>query len=229
MGRFPFRLFFMNVRYLIFTIVFLLLGHPVLVQAGVQTFHLSERYAKHQITFESKAPVEYIDGQVHRIQGDISLDTSRADLGLQGTIAIPVDAMDTGHAQRDDHLRSSDWMNAASFPTIRFVLDPPKLSDISNKGRDKWVVQAKGSFVMKGVTKKITAPVTLMLKTEGEEKKLFLNGRFSVLLSDFGIRGPTAMRMIGVRVGEEIRINLNMVAVADKGWTSLESHRKGKR
>lgn len=194
--------------------------------AAPVTYNLSERHGKNQIVFESKAPLEYIEGTVDRIEGQIGVDTSRPDLGISASIHIPVEAMDTGHLQRNEHLKSVDWMNAAAYPTIRFVLNPPLSGDVVKKSAGKWFVNAKGHFQMKGNSKMVTAPVTLEFKSAGGDDKVILKGRFSLRLSDFGIRGPAAVRLMGVRVSETVNVELNLVGVADKGWENLEPTRR---
>jgi polyisoprenoid-binding protein YceI len=212
-----------------FLVFLLLLGVKFVCLASAVTYNLSERHGKKQIVFESKAPLEYIEGTVGRIEGQIVVDTSRPDLGISASIHIPVEAMDTGHLQRNEHLKSVDWMNAANYPTLRFVLDPLSPRDISKKSQGKWFVNAAGQFQIKGDSKKVTAPVTLELKNVGGQDKLFLKGRFSLRLSDFGIRGPSAVRMMGVRVSETVNVDLNLVGVADKGWGNLDSARPRQR
>lgn len=206
----------------------LLLGLILTAQAAPITYNLSERHGKKQIVFESKAPLEYIEGRVDRIEGQVVVDTSRPDLGLTGSVHIPVEAMDTGHGQRNEHLKSAEWMNASIYPALRFVLDPMVSGDVIKKSDRKWFVQAKGNFSMKGQSKKISVPVTLELKTEGGEEKVTLQGRFSLKLSDFGIRGPSAVRMMGVRVSETVDIDLKLVGLADKGWGGLEKPRRNR-
>src|SRR5438046_1732413 len=49
-----------------------------------------------------------------------TLDLDDADLA-QSSIDVTIDAssIDTGTAQRDDHLRSADFFDVAKFPTLR--------------------------------------------------------------------------------------------------------------
>jgi polyisoprenoid-binding protein YceI len=185
------------------------------------TYNLSERNGKKQITFESKAPVEYVDGTVSRIEGQVEVDTSRPDLGLKGAVNVPVDSMETGLPKRDEHLHGPDWLNAATYPTIRFVLDTLSANDVKKKSKDTWFVNAVGLFTMKGISKRINVPMTLEIKKVGADEKLSLQGRFSLALADFNVRGPAAVRMVGVRVGEKVDVSIKLVGVRDKGWGQL--------
>ena len=63
-------------------------------------------------------------------------------------------SVDTGVAGRDNHLRSADFFEVAKYPDITF-----KSNKITKKGKS-WLVT--GDFTMKGVTKSITFPFTIV-------------------------------------------------------------------
>ena len=49
------------------------------------------------------------------------------DVGPDGTtieLSIDADSLDTGHATRDKHLRSTDFFHVAEHPQVRFSVDP---------------------------------------------------------------------------------------------------------
>jgi polyisoprenoid-binding protein YceI len=59
-------------------------------------------------------------------------------------------SIDTGVANRDNHLRSADFFEVEKFPEVTF-----KSTSVAKKGKD-WIVT--GDFTMKGVTKSISFP-----------------------------------------------------------------------
>lgn len=63
-------------------------------------------------------------------------------------------SVDTGVAGRDNHLRSADFFEVAKYPDITF-----KSTKITKKGKS-WLVT--GDFTMKGVTKSITFPFSIV-------------------------------------------------------------------
>ena len=73
-------------------------------------------------------------------------------------VTIKTGSIDTNHAERDKHLRSPDFLNAAKFPEAKFV------STALKKEGDKYLVT--GDFTLNGVTK----PITLDAKLTGECK-----------------------------------------------------------
>lgn len=201
----------------------LLLIAPAVVCARSRTYNLDGRNGKRQVTFESKAPVEYIEGEAEEVSGMISVDFERPDLGLRASISVPVDSMRTGMDQRDEHLRSREWLNAQAHPAIRFELDPSRAGKLKPRGKAAWAGTVEGTFFLKGVTKKISVPVTI---TRDGEERLIVEGRFSVRLADHNVRGPITMRIIGMKVSEIVQVSFRLVGVKDKGWDNVKPRRK---
>lgn len=178
-----------------------------LLQAIEKTYRFQDRNGKNQVRFYSEAPMENIDGEAGRISGSVSFDPQL--LTLNGSLSVPVVGMNTGMAMRDEHMRSKDWLDAATYPTIQFALLPLDKSAIRKGKNDSWLVSARGIFSLKGKQKEITTSVKMVLKN----KKLTIIGQFSVNLKEFGIKGPAAMNFIGARVGENVQVKLNLVGI----------------
>jgi polyisoprenoid-binding protein YceI len=126
--------------------------------------------------------------------------------------------METGIDMRDQHMRSSDWLDSDRYPVIRFDLGVLTPKDVIQKGKGKWFVQAKGDIVIKGIPKSISVPVDIRLDESSALKKVIIEGRFKIRLEDHGIRGPAAMRMIGVRVSPDVNVSFKLVGLAEKNW-----------
>ncbi len=181
------------------------------------SYSLSDANGKKQIVFESKAPVEYMEGTAEGITGTIVMDVSKPNLALQASVGVPVDRMQTGNEMRDEHMRSDAWLNAARYPGIRFELSPGSDTTVTKKGEGVWAVKADGLFTLKGVTKPVTVPLTL--KQSG--KKIFIDGRFTVHLEDYGVNGPIGIKMIGMKVSPDVQVVLNLTGAQDPGWGAL--------
>jgi polyisoprenoid-binding protein YceI len=201
----------------------LVLAFAGLAHARPMTFNLASANGPKQITFESRAPVEYIEGDAEEVGGSIDADFQKPGLGLHASISVPVTSMRTGLDQRDEHLRSTEWLDAEHYPAIRFELDPVVPQKISARGTNVWAGNVQGTFFLKGVTKKILVPVTI--SREGDEH-LVVEGRFPVKLSDYNIHGPITMRMIGMKVSETVQVAFKLVGVKDKGWDNVKASPK---
>lgn len=73
-------------------------------------------------------------------------------------VTIKTGSVDTNHAERDKHLRSADFLNAAKFPEAKFVS-----TEVKKEGE---TYKITGDFTLNGVTK----PITLDAKLMGEGK-----------------------------------------------------------
>lgn len=130
---------------------------------------------------------------------DATVTASQADFSdAKFELTAQATSINTGIGQRDDHLRSADFFDVATNPTITF-----KSTSLKKVSGDKF--QVTGDLTLHGVTK----PVTLDLWYRGTaenpmSKKPTAGFRVtgSIKRSDFGIgtKFPAAM------LGEEVAI-----------------------
>jgi len=191
-------------------------GTPV--SAKPKGYRFSNLYGKRQIIFYSKAPMESFEGVVGEVNGSLMVDFSKRNLGLKGTITIPVMSMQTGITLRDVHMRGNYWLRENRYPTIKLELDAPKYQLAKKKGKNKWYIETQGRFTLKGLTKTIDVPVTLTRKKDKKGNYIVIKGGFPINIKDHGIHGPLAMKMIGVKVSPIIKISLKLVAREMEGW-----------
>jgi polyisoprenoid-binding protein YceI len=100
------------------------------------------------VTFKiSHLGLSWSHGRFKDIGGEFSADPSDpAKAGFK--IAIKVDSLDTDNKQRDDHLRSPDFLNAKQFPLITFQSTAVKAVENG--------YEVTGDFTLHGTTKPIT-------------------------------------------------------------------------
>ena len=92
-----------------------------------------------------------------------------------------VKSVDTGVDRRDGHLRSKDFFEVETFPDMTF-----KSTKVEKKGKD-WLVT--GDFMMKGVTKQISFPFTVVgfKKDAKGAVKMGVTAETSINRRDFGV------------------------------------------
>lgn len=124
---------------------------------------------------------------------------------------IDVASIDTGVEQRDDHLRNSDFFDAPSHPTIRFVS-----KTIEAKGEAEYLV--RGDITIRGVTK----PIELEVELHGVSKNPWgktvagLSARGTVNRKDFGVSYNAVLEAGGVAVSEKVKIEIDAELVAEE-------------
>jgi len=121
---------------------------------------------------------------------------------------IEAGSIDTGVDQRDDHLRSPDFLDAARFPQLKFVS-----TGIKRNGAESVIT---GDLTLHGITK----PVTFKLEQEKALKDPWGNTRIASTASgklnrkDWGLTWNQALELGGVMVGEEVKFTLDVQVVA---------------
>ena len=101
-------------------------------------------------------------GRFNKLKGAFSLDAADPTAS-KFQLAIEAGSIDTNNAQRDGHLKSPDFLNAAEFPVITF--ESTKVA--TRQDGDKTVYDVTGNFTMHGVTKEVTLPLTKLGEGEG--------------------------------------------------------------
>lgn len=123
------------------------------------------------------------------------------------TGTIQTASIDTGVAQRDDHLRSPDFFDAAKFPTIIF-----KTKRVEQSGNQTTLI---ADFTMRGVTKEVRLPVTLNgpIKDQTGATRIGLEAKAKVNRQDYGIKFSQALESGVAMVGEQVDIHISAEAI----------------
>lgn len=138
-----------------------------------------------------------------------TLDLDPADI-TKASVSVEIEAasVDTGVADRDNHLRSADFFNAVEFPRLTFV------SKKVEKAGSKYAVH--GDLTIRGTTK----PVVLDVSYDGTAKDPWGNQRVAFTAStsvnrfDYGLTWNQALETGGLLVGDKIDIEIELQAVA---------------
>jgi polyisoprenoid-binding protein YceI len=140
---------------------------------------------------------------VSKVRGDES-DFTRSSVEA----TIDVSSIDTGTAERDDHLRSADFFDVERFPEIRFL--STRIEKVSG---DRY--RLTGELTIHGVTRSVA------LETEygGRGKDPWGNERVgftakgAIDRKDFGLVWNQALETGGVLVSDRVDLELELQAV----------------
>jgi len=122
---------------------------------------------------------------------------------------IEVASIDTKNADRDNHLRTDEFFDAANHPTISFTS-----TRIEAKG-DAYVVH--GDLTLRGVTK----PVALDVEFAGATKNPYgqtiigVSATGAINRRDFGVKYNALLETGGVAVSEKVKIEIEVQARAE--------------
>lgn len=126
------------------------------------------------------------------------------------TATIDAGSIDTKEAQRDEHLRSADFLDAANYPVIAF-----ESTGVQKLDGERFKVT--GNLTIRGVTK----PVTLDTEYFGRQKdpwggeRAGFSAKTSINRKNFGLTFNMPLEGGGVVVGDKVEITLDMQAVKE--------------
>jgi polyisoprenoid-binding protein YceI len=153
------------------------------------------------------AMVTKVRGSFNEFEGTATINgTNPSESSVQ--VSITVDSIDTRNKQRDDHIRTNDFLDVANHPKITFAS-----TSIEHDGGDDF--QVTGDLTIRGVTKSITIP----LEFQGSASDPFGNERIgfegSVVINrkDWGVNWNAALEAGGVLVSEKVTLEFEISAV----------------
>ena len=146
---------------------------------------------------------------ISKVRGEFGLKSATIEAPanpLEAKVTASVDAasISTGDQNRDNHLRSADFFDVETYPTIDFVS-----TGVRYEGGDFLV---DGDLTMHGVTK----PVTFELEFGGFGTDPYGNytagatAKTVVNREDFGLTWNAALESGGVLVGKDVTITLDL-------------------
>lgn len=176
---------------------------------------------KTNITWESRASIERIIGHSTQCEGIVRWDPDNLD-NCFIECKVPVESIRTGIAQRDEHLRSGEWLDAAKYPYITF-----RTRRIRPVEGEKHTYKLIGDFTCKGVTRRrtITATITPLPARKGLEDYgyvgdiIHIQARFDVVLKAHNIDVPK--NLLGLKVAPKVTVDVDIF-----GFTNNRPHRE---
>ena len=157
--------------------------------------------AKHLMITTVRGRISEVDGTI-RIDEDSPANSS-VEVTLKGA------SLDTRIEQRDQHLRSADFLDVEKFPDITF-----RSTRIEG---DKERFKLTGDLTIRGTTREITLDATFEGRTKdpwGGERVGF-SAKGSIDRREFGLTWNQALEVGGVVVGNEIKLNIDVQAVRE--------------
>jgi polyisoprenoid-binding protein YceI len=151
--------------------------------------------------------ISKVRGRFAKWNATLALDT--ADLS-RASVAVEIDSasIDTGVADRDAHLRSPDFLDAAKYPTLRY-----RSRRVEAASRDR--LRVVGDLTIRDVTRE----VVLDVEYGGQGKDPWGNQRVgftataSLNRKDFGLTWNQALETGGVLVADRVDVEIELQAV----------------
>jgi polyisoprenoid-binding protein YceI len=153
------------------------------------------------------AMVTKVRGSFNEFEGSGHFDAENPTKShLQLTIQAA--SIDTRNADRDAHLRSNDFFDMETYPTITFAS-----TAVAQTGDDEYRVT--GDLTIKGVSR----PVTVDLEYTGTavdpygNQRIGLEGKTTVNRKEWGVNWNAALEAGGVLVSEKVTLEFEVSAI----------------
>lgn len=177
-------------------------------EQALQTFTIDPSHTGIEFTVRHMV-ISKVRGRFGTFHGTVAL-TEGSNVPVAVDVEIDAASIDTREPQRDAHLRSADFLDAETYPTISF-------KGTTFAGNDA-AFRIDGDLTIHGVTRS----VRLDGSVEGRVTDPWGNDRIAfeaqgkINRKDFGLTWNQALETGGVLVGEEIAIALTVQAVRSK-------------
>jgi len=152
--------------------------------------------------------VSTVRGHFREFRGTVNLDpTDFLRSSFEGEVDVA--SIDTGVAQRDEHLRTGDFFDAPNHPKILF-----KSSSIEPKGDNEYIVH--GEITIRGVQRSVAFEVEFngMSKNPWGKTVSGLSARATINRKDFGVSYNALLETGGVAVSEKVKLEIDAEFVA---------------
>ena len=152
--------------------------------------------------------ITYVRGHFKNIGGSLEFDAARPE-DARVEVRIAASTLWSGEPERDDHLRSEDFLHVERHPTIGF-----RSTKVEPVARNEYRVT--GDLAIRGVTR----PVTLDVRYLGQCRSPFDDTRAGFTATarinrhDFGVSWNADLQDTGVVVGDDVLITLDIEAEA---------------
>ncbi len=168
---------------------------------NVDTAHSSIQFSVRHMVFAR------VRGRFGAFRGTVRLDPADP---TRGSVEAEIEAasIDTGVADRDNHLRSPDFLDVESFPKLRF-----ESTRVEAAGGDHYRIHC--NLTIRDVTREVVldAEYSGQAKDPWGNQRVAFTAAASLDRSEFGLTWNQVLEAGGVLVGERVDIELELQAV----------------
>ncbi|MBT2387550.1 YceI family protein [Streptomyces sp. ISL-11] len=147
-----------------------------------------------------------VHGRFNRFEGTLWIGDRMEDSRLD--VVIDTSSIDTGVAQRDEHLRSAEFLNVARFPHMQFTSER-----FTHRGGSRWAVQ--GVLDLHGVSRNVSLDTRYLGIGTGVtgETRTACSASTELHREDFTLNWRSMLQRGIAMIGATIRIELDIQAV----------------
>ena len=151
--------------------------------------------------------VTNVRGEFGQFNGTLNFDPANPG-ATSVDVTIDASSVNTGVADRDNHLRSPDFFDAANYPNLTFKSTGVQIVDEDS-------AKLTGDLTIRGVTKSVTLNVEFLGQTTSPygDVRAGFEASAKINREDFGLTWNQALEAGGVLVGKDVKIQLAVQVV----------------
>jgi polyisoprenoid-binding protein YceI len=175
---------------------------PAANTRALETFVVDPDHS--EVGFSVRHLLSRTRGRFGRFRGLVNLDRQQPERSSV-TFTVEAASIDTRQNDRDAHLRSGDFFDAASHPDITFASTRIlRLSD------DRYDVI--GQFTLRGITRELTLPVTFhgVARDPWGGERAGFSTEIELNRKEFGMVWNAALDNGGFVLGDEVRVTIDL-------------------
>lgn len=153
------------------------------------------------------AMIAKVRGAFNEVTGTATIDGANPSASSL-EVVIQAASVDTRDANRDGHLRSADFLDVETYPTITFTATAFDVVDSDT-------VAVTGDLVIRGVSRPVTIPFTFggAATDPFGNSRIGFEGSVVVNRKDWGLTWNAALETGGVLVSEKVTLEFEVSAV----------------
>ncbi len=151
--------------------------------------------------------ISKVRGQFEAFSGSVNFDENAPE-NTTVDIEIDINSINTKEGERDGHLKSPDFFDAANYPVATF-----KSTKVVKEDDDEGKLY--GELTVRGVTKEVVLDVEYagVAKSPWGTTSAGFSATTTLNRKDFGLNWNQALETGGVLVGEKIKLEIELELV----------------
>ena len=194
----------------LWTSIALALGAMTVSQASAATWTIDPAHSTARFRVRHLM-ISHVEGRFGSVTGTIHYDDSNP---AKSSVEATIDAttIDTGVKDRDEHLRSADFLDVKKYPTITF-----RSTQVRKSGNGR--LELTGDLTIRGVTKTVVLQVegpTAAITDPWGNVKAGASATTSIDRQEFGVAWNQTLDAGGVVVGDDVAITIEIEMTKQK-------------
>ena len=140
------------------------------------------------------------EGQFKEFTGQLTFDPENP-IGTQVDLTVQTSSVDIHNDEHNQLLKSGAFFDADHFPTLHFTSSS---TDMKPDG----TLSMTGDLTIRGITQRMTIPVTLKLPGTGGPSIAFFESTFEIDRTEFGLTGIAKTPGFNVSISKKVQIHI---------------------